>query len=316
MIAQAVLLKEIVKFKSMKPWLYLTSKQVFIVVVAEWHEEFWCVVQPDGLVVYVGEASFLSSQCDHVRNQSHHELFFQKAMFRQCFYQLSFEDKQTLNEADLNLLSEHQLRFRGAKQWPMMRYYHYQASTKAVNDESMVRLLAYCVSQATLYAKEIKASHLHFPSVEKGILTVVVSERDQFSSRKDSYLKHLEKRSDKSLVCERDVQALFLAATKKTSRWVVYQYYKVRSQTLERKEYEFITIIYEEQTRQYDKWIVSFEDEISKQLWKRLSEFCKRLDTCPHLIVVDDERLLHQLSTGCEKIGIQLIIGQPDTIVG
>jgi hypothetical protein len=111
-------------FRSDAPWAWMTDAMLFGVQNPESGETGYCCVLGAGgisygLNVYTGTRGLLgySAMLQHRRKGRFDTILLQ------CCHSASFEDRQTLQKEDLDVIRALGLRFRGRAAWPMFRDY-------------------------------------------------------------------------------------------------------------------------------------------------------------------------------------------------
>ncbi len=115
------LFEQTLAYKKLKPWNWIHSSQMFIVEIPETGELAYCSVlgmsgQEFGLGVHVGNDGLAYSIME---KEGYDDI--QTILEYQTSLLLSFSDRNELKAADLKLIKNQGLRFRGSKEWPLFR---------------------------------------------------------------------------------------------------------------------------------------------------------------------------------------------------
>lgn len=161
------LFEKVVAYKKAKPWEKMVEAQIFAVEDPETHEVGYCSVtgilgQHLGLTVYLGEAGrqAIYNFFTMAPNTINSPIVASKYILSQAALMCSFEDKEFLQEGDMEVLKLLNLRFRGKNAWPMCQDFRPGKETRQIKDGWESRFLTYALAQAIEVAKDIKRGKL------------------------------------------------------------------------------------------------------------------------------------------------------------
>jgi len=114
------LLTAIDEYKRLKPWEVIGSDEVIAIELPHYQDFAYCSVlgqlgEEFGLAVYLGDEGLFSLQ-KILSDKTDEEFLYEQ----RCLH-LSLSDRNELTDADYELLIENGFRYRGKKQWPMLR---------------------------------------------------------------------------------------------------------------------------------------------------------------------------------------------------
>lgn len=161
------LFEKVVAYKKAKPWEKMAEAQIFAVEDPETHTVGYCSVtgtlgQHLGLTVYLGEAGrqAIYNFFTMAPNTMNSFIVASKHILSQAALMCSFEDKEFLNEGDIEVLKLLNLRFRGKNAWPMCQDFRPGKETRQIKGGWESRFLTYALTQAIEVAKDIKRGKL------------------------------------------------------------------------------------------------------------------------------------------------------------
>ncbi len=313
--AYDVLLKEIVAFKSLKPWQWMDETQPFNVFITDLNKEFICTILGHhddlvGFVMYEGEESY-RHYCNE-KNKAHldYPLFKLKEQLRQPRYQITFTDKECLSSDDHNVLEVNQRRFRGAKQWPKIRYVAKGCQPRRLKSRMELELLTACLTQANRVAKQIKNNRLTIPAQRRDRLTYVTAYKDELVMNKDSYLKGVERIEKRLNRTQKQKLLPYQTMEQEAYELMLSQFYLSHYiETKQDKRHPFITFVQCEAVSYHEMYVDKQEEAVD--IWDFILPFFECVKSRPKSILVDDLALINVLSQGCEWLGITVKLQEP-----
>jgi len=114
-----------IEFKKLAPWEWMTDAEIFGIKDESYKEIGYCCVLGNigeffALTVYLGDTgleAYRKMQTGEIKAGDFELLYLQKCLM------VSFENRNTLDQKDLEIIKKLDLKFRGAKGWPQFRKY-------------------------------------------------------------------------------------------------------------------------------------------------------------------------------------------------
>lgn len=149
-----MLIEEARSFNKLKPWEFLEDDQLFIVADGESGQFLYCSVlgagdEEFGLAVYVGNEGLQALKATLSGESAMDTFLKQRSLL------LSFVDRDELESSDYEFLKQHDMSFRGRKQWIQLRSF-VPGSYPWHLDEEEGRMLLLAIEQAKEMLSEVE----------------------------------------------------------------------------------------------------------------------------------------------------------------
>ncbi|WP_010251908.1 DUF7309 domain-containing protein [Acetivibrio cellulolyticus] len=299
-----------VRFKETECWNWIADIDIFGVENIDTHEIGYCCVmgnagQVFGISIYVGDDGLKSYMDTLYPNVPFDDLGY----IQNCIT-MYFEDRESLNREDLNIIKQLGLKFRGKKQWPQFRNYKPNYFPSQIS-KSEVKYMAYALEQIVNVALRCREDEeLLKPEDENKILVRASRVENKKVLWEDKYINlDLEENNNEyEKVNEIALKRIKDNRLRKTGVWEV-DFFNAPAMVKEsgRPFYPLMFMIAEAEsgvmldmkmTSDFEGYIGEFRDEFIDLL--------ARNKQIPEVIVVQRKKAFQMLEPISLKLGIEL----------
>jgi len=301
-----------VRFKEIAPWNWMWDSNLFGVKNPEDGEIGYCCIlgaagEVFGISVYLGHEGLEG----YWKAVNHPELIYDEGAIhlKKCLL-LTFEDRADLEEPDLQVIKDLELKFKGSRAWPEFRsyrpgYYPWYLTSKEV------RFLTLCLEQTNETVLRFKVDRQLFDLPEHGRYFVRVwEEKSGKREWKDTSLKPVPIKRIVQITKTFDGRRMenITALPQKQMAWEVDFFYSP-------------AVVREKGKRPYFPMMLLFSDHDSYfifnghltepgrylvELHEQLLQTIEKVKLLPEEILVQREELHAYLKPFCERFGIRV----------
>lgn len=306
-----------IEFKNLRPWDFITERQVFAVQDPETNlTGFCCILGKKGkhfaLNVYLGIEGLKGylQMLELGADELWHPSYF-KILWGQTCLVASFENRSQLSQKDLNQIKSLGLKFRGKSEWPQFRDYQAGFLPIELQDSWQCRFLTIALEQATQLAKLIQDNQAKATGDQ--IFIRIQNQQSEWNTLKVSMNLFLEQLSELQITYSNELEAY--RVTKLPQYEMVFEVTQfllpnpIQTSPDSRAFFPMITAIIEKDSKQL---VLAEMTDSSRQSYDEiLSKFAKiltqELKFRPACLISDHQEVIDVFQDFCHKTKIPIL---------
>ncbi|TDT61316.1 DUF7309 domain-containing protein [Fonticella tunisiensis] len=300
------------EFKTLKPWNWMSSADLFAVKNPEDGEVAYCSIMGElgqvyALAAYIGSEgldSYLAIQSGMYEGNP-------EAMHVQKCLMASFENREYLDKQDLKVIKDIGYKFRGKNEWPAFRTFEPGYFPWFLNSYQ-VRFLTVILHQAMEVALECKDNPHFLMNNETECLIRVPEENNGNLTWKNEIIElKVEGKPVMVPIYDNEIKLKRLKkqAKSKQGLWAVDWFYSPQPVAEgDRPYYPAVVVVIEGQTGQVIGFDISTKDEYLEKIQDKFIETMENLKIIPKTIYVEKQDVLLALEDITKPLNIEVIL--------